>query len=413
MNWDVIVVGAGAAGLVAAERSAARGRRTLLLEKNPRPGVKILMSGGKRCNLTQATDNRGIVTAFGRQGHFLHSALAQLSPQDLIALVEGEGVSTKVESTGKVFPVSNLAGDVLAAFVARLGRTQCEIALGEPLIDINRSSDSFTLITSKRTLSAEKVIVTTGGKSYPRSGTSGDAYNWASKFGHTVVTPHPALTPITSNSSWVRDLMGITLSDVALALIESHPAGQKPRPINVQRGSLLFTHFGLSGPVALDLSRSVSLHSNPRSLSLLVDFLPQLPDAQAGDQLRNWIANAGGRQLVAAFADVLPRRVIESLMRQIEIDPTERAAELLRAKRDALLNALKRFPIAVSGTLGFAKAEVTAGGVSLSEVNSATMESKLVPNLYWAGEVLDLDGPIGGYNFQAAFATGWLAGLHV
>ncbi len=179
MQWDVVVVGAGAAGLVAAERSASRGQKTLLLEKNPRQGVKILMSGGTRCNLTQATDSRGIVAAYGPPGRFLHSALAALGPQDLVALVEGEGVPTKIEATGKIFPVSNDAHDVLRAFVARLERSACEVALEEPLVELNRADQGFRLVTRRRTIEAAKVVVTSGGQSYPGSGTTGDGYLWA------------------------------------------------------------------------------------------------------------------------------------------------------------------------------------------------------------------------------------------
>src|SRR4051812_31052632 len=184
-GWDVVVVGAGAAGLVAAERAAECGARVLLLEKNRRPGVKILMSGGTRCNITHATDNRGIVSAYGPPGRFLHSALAAFSVEDAIAFFEGEGVATKVEETGKIFPVSNKAIDVLAALVNRLQRSGAELALEEPLIDIERRTHGFDIRTPRRTLQASRVILTTGGQSYPGSGTTGDGYQIAAKFGHT------------------------------------------------------------------------------------------------------------------------------------------------------------------------------------------------------------------------------------
>jgi predicted Rossmann fold flavoprotein len=413
MQWEVVVIGAGAAGLVAAERAAARGRQTLLLEKNPRPGVKILMSGGTRCNLTHATDCRGIVAAYGPQGRFLHSALAQLSPQDLIALVEGEGVATKVETTGKVFPVSNRATDVLAAFLARLHRTNCELALGEPVVDVERWDTGFRVTTSRRTLTTQKLIITTGGKSYPKSGTSGDGYTWAVRLGHTLVPPRPALTPLTTEVPWVRSLQGITIEDVALTLVERGPAAAPAKPLDRRRGSLLFTHFGLSGPVALDISRTVSQHPHPQQLVLQVDFLPQLNDSQLEQVLRDEIARGGKRQAVTLVPAALPHRLAEALFRVARIDPNLRAAELGKPARQNILESLKRTQLPLTGTLGYAKAEVTAGGVSLDEIDSSTMQSKRVENLYWAGEVIDLDGPIGGYNFQAAFSTGWLAGLSV
>ncbi len=211
-----MVIGAGAAGLVAAERASSRGRKTLLLERNRKPGIKILMSGGTRCNLTQNTDGRGIVAAYGPPGRFLHSALAALGPQDLVALVEAEGVPTKVEETGKIFPVSNKAADVLQAFLDRLYRSGCELALDESLVELERIENlraensiavqhRFRLATSKRTITAGCVIITTGGQSYPASGTTGDGYRWAAALGHTIVPPRPALVPITTSAPWVRN----------------------------------------------------------------------------------------------------------------------------------------------------------------------------------------------------------------
>jgi predicted Rossmann fold flavoprotein len=410
--YQVVVIGAGAAGLVAAERAAARGRNTLLLEKNPRPGVKILMSGGTRCNLTQATDSRGIIAAYGKPGRFLHSALAQLSPQDLVALVEAEGVPTKVEETGKIFPVSNRAADVLAAFTNRLRRTSCDLSLAEPVQEIARDA-GFVLITPKRSILAERLIITTGGRSYPKSGTTGDGYGWARQWGHTVVTPRPALAPLTTPAPWIKELQGVTIADVALEIVAAHQSGQRHKPLDRRRGSLLFTHFGLSGPVALDISRTVTAHASPSKLTLLCDLLPDLRADALDEALRQQSASAGKRLAVSLVPEAIPRRLAETLLARAEIAPERRAAELGRGERQCLVEAIKSLAIPLEGARGFEKAEVTAGGVSLDEVDSSTMQSKLVPNLYWAGEVLDLDGPIGGYNFQAAFSTGWLAGISV
>src|SRR6516165_5836123 len=237
-NWDIVVIGAGAAGLLAAIRAAEAGGRTLLLEKNHKPGVKILMSGGTRCNLTHATDNRGIVEAFGRPGRFLHSALAALSVDETIAIFEEEGVPTKVEETGKVFPVSNKAADVLAALLRRLERSGATLALAEPLVDLEPSEAGFRLATPLRTLSAAKVIITVGGQSYPGSGTTGDGYRIAAKFGHTIIEPRPALVPLTVSAPWVHELRGITLPDVAVRIVDDQ------RCLASRRGSLLFAHFG-------------------------------------------------------------------------------------------------------------------------------------------------------------------------
>lgn len=409
-HWDVVVVGAGAAGLIAAERAASRGRRTLLLEKNRRPGIKILMSGGTRCNLTHATDERGIVTAYGPPGRFLHSALAALGPQDLVALVEGEGVKTKVEETGKIFPVSNRATDILAAFTARLSRTDCELALEEPLVEIaRRESGGFQLVTANRTLTADHLIITTGGQSYPGSGTTGDGYRWATALGHTLIPPRPALVPLTTSALWVQSLKGVTVPNAQLRVIEP---GEKPRVLDTRRGSLLFAHFGLTGPVALDISRVVSGHPQPNSLRLEFDFLPGVKAEALDVQLKGAATAAGKRNVLALVPDAVPNRLAEALLQQAGLDAQQKAAELSKTARAALVRAIKQTSIALTGTRGFGKAEVTAGGIPLAEVDSRTMESRVVPGLYVAGEVLDLDGPIGGFNFQAAFSTGWLAGLN-
>jgi predicted Rossmann fold flavoprotein len=420
MHWEVIVVGAGAAGLMAGTRAAERGCRTLLLEKNRKPGAKLLMSGGTRCNLTHQTDSRGIVEAFGRQGRFLHSALAALNPQEVVQFFAAEGVATKVEETGKIFPASDRAADVLQALMSRLRRSGCELALDEPLAKIDRTGDGFQLTTSNRMLQADKVIVTTGGQSYPGCGTTGDGYDWLSSLGHTIIKPRPALTPITTNATWVRELRGVTIPDVAVRLspgtktaASGAKRGKKTRYLDQRRGSFLFTHFGLSGPVALDISRTITAHPQPNTLILECDFLPTVETELLSDLLANEYAKDGKKQLVGILARHIPRRLAEAMMLQLGLPAELKAAEVSKRHRLGLVAAIKQNRFPVSGTRGFGKAEVTAGGVALIEVDSRTMQSKLVPNLFIAGELLDLDGPIGGYNFLSAFSTAWLAGEHV
>jgi predicted Rossmann fold flavoprotein len=402
--WDVVVVGAGAAGLLAAVRAAECDRRVLLLEKNRRPGVKILMSGGTRCNVTHATDERGIVTAYGPPGRFLHSALAALGVQETIDLFEAEGVAVKVEETGKVFPVSNKARDVLDALLRRLHRSGAMLALGEPLRDLQVRPPGFALTTPHRVVAARRVILTTGGQSYPGSGTTGDGYAFAARLGHTIVPPRPALVPVTVDAPWVAGLRGVALPDVGVRVMEGGTA------LRAERGSLLFAHFGLSGPVVLDLSRVVSGHPQPRSLTLELDLLPGRKEVDLDEQLRVETAASGKKQLAAVLAAQLPRRLCDVLLPLAGLPADRKAAALSRPDRVRLVGCVKRLRLPVTGTLGFGKAEVTAGGVSLDEVDSRTMESKIIPGLYIAGELLDLDGPIGGYNFQAAWSTGWLAG---
>jgi predicted Rossmann fold flavoprotein len=420
--WDVIVIGAGAAGLLAAIRAAEAGRRALVLEKNLRPGVKILMSGGTRCNLTHATDERGIVAAFGSQGPFLHSALATLGPDQLVELFHREGVSTKVEPGGKVFPESNRAADVVAALSRRLARSGAHVSLGEPVRSLTPGAECIEAVTSRQAILGRNVIVTTGGQSYPGCGTTGDAYDWARQLGHTVVAPRPALTPVLAAVPWVEELSGVTVSDARVSVVPATRASASSSEQSAARrkadrstpatarGSLLFTHFGLSGPAVLDVSRAVSGAADPQSLALCCDFLP----AESEDEFIRWLdaqcAAGGGRQIDTVVAERLPRRLSQTLLALVAVPAERRAAEVSRADRRRLGEAVKRCLIPVRGVMGFRKAEVTAGGVDLREVDSRTMQSKLVPGLFFAGEVLDLDGPIGGYNFQAAFSTGWLAG---
>jgi predicted Rossmann fold flavoprotein len=402
--WDVVVIGAGAAGLMAAIRAAERGRRTLVLEKNRRPGVKILMSGGTRCNITHATDNRGIVEAYGLPGRFLHSALAAFSVEDTVAFFEAEGVPTKVEETGKVFPVSNRAADVLDALLRRLHRSGAVLAPGEAVTEVRPTEAGLALTTTHRVVTGARVILTTGGRSYPGSGTTGDGYGFAAQFGHTIVTPRPALVPVTVEAPWVAGLRGITIPDAAVRILDGD------RDLASRRGSLLFAHFGLSGPVVLDVSRAVSSHPRPGNLVLELDLLPSVKEPDLDELLRRESAASGKRQLAGVLPEELPRRLGEALVALAGMPADRRAAALSRQDRGRLVQAVKRLRLPVTGTLGFGRAEVTAGGVALDEVDSRSLRSKRAPGLFIAGEVLDLDGPIGGYNFQAAWSTGWLAG---
>ncbi|HMP58241.1 MAG TPA: aminoacetone oxidase family FAD-binding enzyme, partial [Gemmatales bacterium] len=236
MAWDLVVIGAGAAGLMAACRAAERGQRVLVLEKNAKPGVKILMSGGTRCNLTQATDARGIVAAFGTQGKFLHSALAALGPEELVRWFNAEGVATKIEATGKVFPVSDRAKDVLDALTRRLQRAGATLALRTPVRDWEVSEVGWTLRTPAETLIATEVLLTTGGQSYPGCGTTGDGYRLAAKLGLKIVPPRPALVPLTSPTPWVHELAGLTIPDVRVAVVAAADAPALPPALD--RGSL-------------------------------------------------------------------------------------------------------------------------------------------------------------------------------
>jgi hypothetical protein len=248
------------------------------------------------------------------------------------------------------------------------------------------------------------VILTTGGQSYPGSGTTGDGYKFAAALGHRIVVPRPALVPLTTSAAWIAELRGVTLPDVAVRVVDG------AQSLVQRRGALLFAHFGLSGPVILDVSRVVSGHAAPQTLAVEIDLLPAIAAPDLDHWLRDESVASGKKQLAVVLAQQVPRRLAESALDQAHLQKDRKAAALSKDERARLADALKRLRVPITGTLGFKKAEVTAGGVALDEVDSRTMQSKLAPGLFLAGEVLDLDGPIGGYNFQAAWSTGWLAG---
>jgi predicted Rossmann fold flavoprotein len=418
--WDVVVIGAGAAGLLAAASAASRGRRTLLVEKNRKLGVKILISGGTRCNITHDANQAGIAAGFAKyQGKFLRSALAAFPPERILSLLHEQGVATKVEATGKVFPVSDRAIDVRDALVAfaRLQRVVIEREVSVRAID---PVDGGFVIQSDSPLGqlhARRVIVACGGQSYPGCGTIGEGYGWARRLGHTIVQPVPALTPIKSSARWLHEHSGLTLPDAELLIVrndalENHRIS-KAAVLERQRGSLLFTHFGISGPTALNASRAITRADDRRDLRLAVDLVPA---ATPEVLLAEWQAAGaadGKRAVSALLSERLPRKLAVTVMAQAEVPTDRRIAELSKLERQWLVRALKANLLEIDGTLGFTKAEVTAGGVALDEVHSKTLESRLVPGLHFVGEVLDIDGLIGGYNFQAAFSTGWSAGAAV
>jgi hypothetical protein len=423
-RFDVAVVGAGPSGLLAAIRAAERGRSTVLLEKNRRPGAKILISGGGRCNLTHACDERGIAAAFGAAGRFLRSPLAAFGPAKLVDWLREEGVPTYVEAGGKVFPASDRAADVLDALLARLSRSGAQLATSEPVVDIRQAAQGFLVATAQRDLQVGAVIVATGGMSYPTCGTTGDGYGWLASLGHTIRTPRPALVPLTTEAAWIRRLAGIALPDVLVRVVDPGPASllgaegraAASRTLAERRAAVLFTHFGLSGPAPMDVSRAVTLHDSPHRLRLLMDFLPDVRADDLDASIRRLAADAGRKRVASllprlfAAASLFPTRLAEALMEQASIPIDRRGAELGKVERAGLVTWLKHAEVVPSGTCGFGHAEVTTGGVELSEVDSRTMESKLVPGLYITGELLDLDGFIGGFNLQAAFSTGWQAG---
>lgn len=401
--WDVVIVGAGAAGLLAAASAAERGRRTLLLEKNRKLGVKILMSGGTRCNITHQCSVRELAKAFGRRGQFLMSPLAALPPEKVLQKIHSEGVQTKVESTGKIFPVSDRAIDVRDALVRLAQKAGAKIQRESAVLSCRNEGGSFEVETEEERFLCRSLIITTGGRSYPGCGTTGDGYAWARGFGHSITELGPALTPVVSQVEWANQLKGISVDTIGTQVMnlsgESLASSDK---------SVLFTHFGFSGPGPMNVSREISLQSTEK-LSLVLDFYSNWKLERL---IADWEKRRSGQgtTLLQLLEVEWPKRLRESLLGHYRFDPKQRLAETSKKQLRSLAESMKQVRFPVHGTRGYAKAEVTAGGVSLDEVNSSTMQSKIQEGLFFAGEILDLDGPIGGFNFQAAFSTGWLAG---
>lgn len=415
---DLIIVGGGAAGLWAAVVAAKRGLRVLVLEKNVKPGVKILMSGGTRCNITHHCGPQQIVEAFGTQGRFLKPAVYALPPSEVVRRFNSWGVATKVEDTGKVFPASDRALHVRDALVAQLKSAGAELRSGVAVQDIVPGPDTrvrWQVVTDGEKLDSHSVLLCTGGLSYAACGTTGDGYAWAERVGHTIEPTAPALAPLVSPAGWVHELTGITLPDVSVRILMGDRKDSDPRM--TCRSSFLWTHFGCSGPAAMNVSRFVSsdergIAQNRQNIkiSLEVDLIPDRTESQLLACFGP--ANHGRKRVASMLFDWLPAKLVSRLLLNAGIDESRLVAELPKKSRLQIFSDLKRLRVPIDSTRGYGKAEVTVGGVRTAEVNSHTLESRLAPGFYLAGEILDIDGPIGGFNFQAAFATANAAALH-
>ncbi len=410
----VVVIGAGAAGLVSAAEAARRSADVILLEKNNKIGVKILMSGGTRCNVTQDTDAVGITGQFAHAQRFLQASVGAFPPAAVVQMFQAAGVPTKVEPTGKIFPISDRAIHVRDALRSAAEEAGVTIRSGTAVSGIERiDDDHWAVATEGESIQAERVIVTSGGKSYPGCGTTGDAYQWLKRLGHTIVAPRPALVPLVGGEHWTRELSGVALQDCRVSVHVANQGfqgpGSKTRTLVTRRGSLLLTHFGFSGPAAMDVSGVMTAADSFSDVRLIADLVPDLTEQEIRFLLTDRSRDGGRRNVSTVLGGWLPQRFANSLCARAVEDCS--IAQLPRGAANDLILSLKRLPLPVSGTRGFTKAEVTAGGVSLAEVDPKTMASRIVKGLFIAGEVLDVDGPIGGYNFQAAFSTGRAAGI--
>ncbi len=423
-NRRVVVIGAGAAGMMAAAEASLRGASVICLEKSGKTGVKILISGGTRCNITQATDAASICRVFGHARRFLQPSVGRLDPPAVAAMFENLGVPTKTESTGKIFPVSNRAADVRDALHRRMIDAGVELRLRFNVTDIVPVGGRWRVDgmigggkneaggPSPESLEADAVIVTSGGRSWPACGTVGDGYRWATRLGHTIVRPRPALVPLVGGTAATRELSGVAVAGVIATAFPADFSGDfsegkspgKRKPLALpRRGDLLLTHFGISGPAAMDVSGAITAAASPTDVQLRLDLIPDVSEPQLRERLNR---RRGGGTVGGVVGGLLPARLAAALL------PVDQPlAELSRFGADEVVQSLKAWHFPVTGTRGFEKAEVTAGGIDLAEVDRQTMASRCQRGLFLAGEILDVDGPIGGFNFQAAFATGKAAGI--
>jgi len=405
---DVLVVGGGPAGLMAAIAAAEEKARVLLCEQLPQPGRKLLATGGGRCNLTNLADRSAFLASFGRQGRFLQPALALTDSVRLQAFFAALGVRTGAVDGFHVFPVSNSAQTILSALLRRAAELDVTTALETEVTGLTLREGRVTGI---KTLSGEReaacVILATGGKSYPDLGATGTGYRLAQQVGHSVVTPLPGLVPLIVSPGWVQGLAGVSVPDVQVWIDVPRQRGAG------RRGPLLFTHRGLSGQAVLDISADVATllarGGGQRTVPLALNLTPDTSVEEWSARFDLWQRSAGKRLLKNLLAEHLPASLAAALCEQAGAAQV-RAAEVPQTARENLLTLLTRLPFTVVGTEGFAHAMVTRGGVALREVDPHTLESRKAKGLFFAGEVLDLDGPCGGYNLHWAFASGRLAG---
>lgn len=407
---DAVVVGAGAAGLWAAEVAARGGAEVLLLEKTPRAGTKVLASGGTHCNLTTTLGPDAAAALFGRRGErFLRRGFRQLSPEAVRERFHEWGVATVQAPLEKIFPESGRARDVRDALQGAAARAGVRLRTGAGVagIEAREGGGYWVQLFEGEPLAARRLVLAPGGMSYPRTGTTGDGYRWCAQLDLPLVEPVPALAPLSSPEPWVHALAGIAVQDVEVRLLGADGKERARR-----RRPLLFTHRGVSGPGPMDVSGVVA-RERSRGLEghrLVCDWAPQRSREELTARLRQASSGRGEGRVERALELALPKRLWQRIAGAAGLRGNPSARGLSRSERHALVEALKAFPIPVDGTLGFDAAEVTAGGLALEALDPGSLEVRGRPGLYVCGELLDLDGPIGGLNFQAAFATAELVG---
>ena len=404
MNYDVLVIGGGPAGMFAAITAAQQGKRVLLLERNDRLGKKLLITGKGRCNVTNNCDSAEILQNIPRNGRFLYSAMTEFPPKRIMDFLEESGCPLKTERGNRVFPVTDRSQSVLETLKNQMrchGVTVRTARVREILTD---NGVVIGVETDRGSFNARSVILATGGVSYPTTGSTGDGYAMAKALGHTIIEPQGSLVPLETAGNDCQDMQGLALRNVSVKLVSA-----KGKALYKDFGELLFTHFGVSGPTVL----SASCHLKGEGCKLVIDLKPALDEGKLNDRILRDLDMYQNRAMENALTDLLPRSMIPVVLRRLEIDSQMQANSLTKQKRRALVELLKAFPVEITGKRPVSEAIITSGGVKTSEIDPKTMESKLIPGLYFAGEIIDCDAYTGGFNLQIAWATAYAAGMSV
>ena len=405
----VVVIGAGAAGLMAAGFAAARGHKVIVLEKGRRPGQKLLITGKGRCNVTNQCDTDTFMANVPGNGRFLYSAYSKFPAEDIMSFFESNGVPLKVERGNRVFPVSDRASDIVQALVRHAEEAGAEIRCHQAVqgLEVQEGAILGVRLANDRLLTCDAVIVATGGISYPVTGSTGDGYRLAEVSGHRIVPPKPSLVPLETEEDWVAEASGLTLKNISIRVENA-----KGKMVYDEFGELLLTHFGVSGPVILSASRHL-LPGDFQGYRLHIDLKPALSAEVLDKRLQRDFQEAPNKAFKNILAGLLPSGLIPAMVRESGIAPEKPVHQITKAERAALCARLKDLVLHISGARPVAEAIVTAGGVSVKDVDPSTMASRHISGLFFAGEVLDLDAYTGGFNLTIAFSTGHLAGVSV
>jgi len=411
----VIVIGGGAAGLMAAYTASGAGSRVTLLEKNEKPGKKLYITGKGRCNLTNACSMEELQSHVVTNPKFLYSAFHQFSNQDMIAFLERQGVRTKVERGNRVFPVSDHSSDVIRALreACRDNGVKMHLQSGVKRVLADEDCREITgvMLHDGSVLYGDAVIIATGGYSYQSTGSSGDGYRFAKELGHSVREAYPSLVPFEMKETWCKDLMGLSLKNISIRI----RYGKK----NIYEGfgEFLFTHFGVSGPLVLTASTRFGNKSAMKALKegqcrLFLDLKPALSTEQLEKRFLREFDIWKNKNISNVIEQMLPKKLIPVFLELADVPPEKKVHDISRQERRRMIDCMKAVPMHITGLRGFDEAIITRGGVNVREIDPGTMESKKVKNLYFAGEVIDVDAETGGYNLQIAWSTGYTAGLH-